>query len=98
MPKPVKKAAKKARPDVNEIAFDLVRRSTEESQPEAPASTLEFKGQLSAYMSKLGQKGGRESGKRRMDNLSEQQRRDIASHAARKRWEAVAKQRAAKKR
>ncbi len=97
MPKPVKKG-RKAGPqrDVNLWARNLVERSTAEREPVLPAPN--FKAQLSAYMSKLGTKGGQVSGKLRMQNLSEQDRREIASRAARARWEAVAKRKAGKKR
>jgi hypothetical protein len=46
-------------------------------------------------MSKLGAKGGKVSGARRMTNLSEEQRGAIALKAARARW---AKAKGAKKR
>jgi hypothetical protein len=48
-------------------------------------------------MAKLGAKGGKVSGARRM-KMPEEQRREIASKAARKRWDDVAKRKAAKKR
>lgn len=97
MPKRLKKPARPKRPsDPNQWAHELVRESTEERAPETPA--VDFKTQLSTYMSGLGRKGGQESGRRRMENLSEQDRRDIASRAARARWEAVAKRKTAKKR
>lgn len=94
MPKPVKKRTRSR--DVNEIAFDLVQQTAALSgeTPSAPA----FKAQLSAYMSKLGRKGGKASGAKRMENLTEERRREIASQAARKRWDDVAKRKAAKKR
>ena len=38
--------------------------------------------------------GGKASGAKRMENLTEEQRRDIASKAARKRWAEVAKRKA----
>lgn len=65
----------------------MVRRSLEAHDTPAPASP-DFSEQLSAYMSKLGRKGGQASGKRRMSNLTEQERREIASKAARARWAA----------
>lgn len=84
MPKRLKKPVRPKRPkDVNQWAHQLVRESTEE--PEA-AQALDFAAQLKAYMSMLGQKGGKVSGKRRMQNLSDEQRQDIALKAARARW------------
>ena len=78
MPKPVKK--KPSRPlDVNQWARHMVDKSTAEPLAIAPAA-------LSAYMSALGRKGGKESGRLRMMNLSDEQRREIASKAARAMW------------
>jgi hypothetical protein len=95
MPKPLKKrAVRKPRTDPNEAAFDLVRRSTE-GHDDPPAAIQPA--QLSAYMAALGHKGGKVSGARRMD-MPEEKRREIASKAARKRWDNVAKRKAARKR
>jgi general stress protein YciG len=41
---------------------------------------------ISDYMRKLGRKGGKASGAARMTNLSDDQRREIASKAARAMW------------
>ena len=41
---------------------------------------------ISAYMAKLGAKGGEISGAKRMKNLSARQRKKIASAAAAARW------------
>jgi hypothetical protein len=81
MPKPLKK--KRARPqDVNQWARQLVEKSTAEPEtaPTIPPAAL------TAYMSALGRKGGQVSGKRRMKNLSSEQRQEIALKAARARW------------
>jgi hypothetical protein len=43
---------------------------------------------ISAYMSALGRKGGQVSGAKRMENLTDKQRRDIAMKAAKARWSA----------
>lgn len=45
-----------------------------------------FRRLRSAYMSALGRKGGQVSGKRRMQNLTDKQRQEIALKAARARW------------
>ena len=81
MPKPVKK--KRIQPkNINQWTRHMVDRSTVEAQapPAIPQAVL------SAYMSALGRKGGQESGKRRMTNLSSAQRSEIAFKAARARW------------
>jgi hypothetical protein len=45
-----------------------------------------FKEQLSAYMARLGAKGGKISGAKRMKNLTDRQRSEIALKAATARW------------
>jgi hypothetical protein len=91
MPKPVKKRRPSNDPKV--LAFDMVRRSLEAQETPTPA-VPDFKEQLSAYMSKLGKKGGKASGAKRME-MPADERRAIASKAARARWR---KRKAAKKR
>jgi hypothetical protein len=83
MPKPVKK--KRTPPkDINQWARHMVEQSTAEPETEAPPAITPAA--LSAYMSVLGRKGGQVSGKRRMKNLTDQQRQEIALKAARARW------------
>lgn len=100
MPKPLKKGLTKRprRPiDPNLLARQLVEDSTREAEIPSPVSeTIAFKAQLSAYMRKLGAKGGRASGATRNERLSVDQRREIAASAARKRWDDVAKRKNAK--
>lgn len=89
MPKPIKKARKST--DLNVTAADMVRRSlaAHESaqaavqEPKNGADT--FKEQLSDYMSRLGRKGGKISGAKRME-MPVEQRREIASKAAQAMW------------
>jgi hypothetical protein len=82
MPKPLKK--KRARPtDVNQWARQLVDESTAEPEAEAPPAIAPQA--LSAYMAKLGAKGGKISGAKRMEMPAEQ-RKAIALIAARARW------------
>ena len=79
MPKRVKKTIRKPRKDVNQGAVDLVALTTRDREDD-------FQVQLKAYMSELGRRGGTISGERRMTNLTGEQRRDIASKAARAMW------------
>ena len=46
----------------------------------------DFGTQLSTYMASLGRKGGKISGAKRMENLSERKRKEIAKKAAAARW------------
>jgi hypothetical protein len=85
MPKPLKKKARSKRSkDVNELAHQLVRESTEDHGSEP--LILDFKAQLSAYMSGLGRKGGKIGGKRRLTTLTQERRDEIALKAAQARW------------
>jgi hypothetical protein len=67
--------------DVNQIAFQTVKLSTEEPDDPKPSKSL-----ISQVMSAMGTKGGKVSGKRRMKNLSPELRREIALKAAQARW------------
>jgi len=83
MPKPIKHRKRPA--DINQFAHRLVEQSTAEPEaspdviPAAPAN-------LSAYMAAIGRKGGKIGGKRRLDTLTEKQRKKIATAAANARW------------
>ena len=81
-----KRLQKRLPTDVNQLAHELVRRSTEGTDEPAP----DFKSQLSAYMSKLGKKGGQISGAKRME-MPAKKRRDIAMKAAKARWAKTSK-------
>lgn len=91
MPKRLKKSAQPKKPrrpsDPNRAAHALMHEHmgrVEES--ETPPHGDPFREQLSAYMAKLGAKGGKASGAKRMVNLTEKQRRAIARKAAQARW------------
>jgi hypothetical protein len=90
MPKRLKKQTptKPRRPsDPNRAAHALLHEHMGRvEQSETPPHGDPFKEQLSAYMSKLGAKGGKVSGSKRMKNLTERQRREIAQKAAKARW------------
>ena len=89
MPKPLKKARKrtatpKRASGPNAAAPARVqahmRRMAEGPMPD------DFGTQLSTYMAHLGRKGGKISGAKRMENLSERKRKSIAKNAASVRW------------
>jgi hypothetical protein len=69
--------------DLNQLARYIVEVTT--AEPELPPKPRPPKG-LSDYMSKLGKRGGTISGRNRMTSLSDEQRREIASKAARAMW------------
>lgn len=63
----------------------------QEAEPErrgqgGTAPPLDFQAQYKAHMAKLGAKGGKVSGAKRMTNLTEAERKRIAKKAADARW------------
>jgi hypothetical protein len=59
--------------DLNQMAYRIVKESTEPKTPETPAQIN-------------GRKGGLKGGKARAEKLSPQVRSQIAQHAAKERW------------
>jgi hypothetical protein len=82
--------------DVNEAAFEMVRRSTSElgktdDDPDevlivATPKTKPSKSDISMVMAEMGRRGGQIGGKRRMETMSQTQRTKIAKKAAKARW------------
>jgi general stress protein YciG len=101
MPKPLKKAVRKlktpAKPkrptDPNRAAHAMLAEHMARLEAEQPAAPLGFAAQYKAHMRKLGAKGGKASGAKRMENLTDEQRSGIALKAARARWAKAAKKR-----
>ena len=82
MPKRNKQTWRPKRPkDVNQLAHELVRLSTEDRKDE-PVSSSDIR----KVMAELGRRGGKKGGKRRLETLTEERRREIAVKAARARW------------
>jgi hypothetical protein len=50
------------------------------------SAPVEFPVNLSEYMAAMGQRGDRIGGKRRLGTMTDGQRRDVASTAAKARW------------
>lgn len=76
-----KRSSKKAEPDVNELAHDLVRRSTETEDEPAPS-----KSEISRIMAAMGRRGGKKGGKARLITMTPQERSEAAHKAATARW------------
>jgi hypothetical protein len=69
-----------------------VRESTEEKQPEnLPTTRKPVSKAVSKFMAKMGSKGGKIGGKRRLVTMTPEERSQIASDAARARWQKVPK-------
>jgi hypothetical protein len=73
--------AKRKSEDVNEAAFRVVRESTSEPIPITTAKKHKNPAAVA-----LGRLGGKKGGKGRMEKMSPERRRQIASSAARTRW------------
>jgi hypothetical protein len=84
MPKQLKQKPKRIT-DENQIAFELVRRSTGEPLPESQQPT-EPRSQISEYFATIGARGGKIGGKRRLKTMTKEQRQKIARKAAKTRW------------
>jgi hypothetical protein len=69
--------------DFNQVAQDLVRRSTQQDDSDRPPTGDE----ISRVMAELGRKGGRIGGKNRAASMTPERRREIALKAARSRWD-----------
>jgi hypothetical protein len=73
--------AKRKSEDINEAAFRVVRESTSEPIPITRARKRKNPAAVA-----LGRLGGKKSSKGRMEKLTPEQRRELASKAARARW------------
>lgn len=67
--------------DFNEVAFRVVKKATEPPETEAPTQD-----EVSRIMAAMGRKGGLKGGKRRLETMTRDQRREAAFKAAKARW------------
>lgn len=65
------------------------------AEQDEPAPVLDFQAQYKAHMARLGAKGGKVGGKRRLETMTPEERSNAASKAARAMW---AKRKRTKKR
>jgi hypothetical protein len=81
--RPAKNPARRPR-DVNQLAQQLVRESTEkhEAEPATPTDS-----EISRVMAELGRRGGKVGGKNRAASMTPERRSEIALKAARSRWD-----------
>ncbi len=78
-----KRLSKGKRPrDVNQLAHQLVRESTEQAANQEDSHQAE----ISRIMAEMGRKGGKIGGKRRLETMTEERRKEIALKAAKTRW------------
>jgi hypothetical protein len=74
--------------DVNQAAFQMVQRSTEQTEPEPKPKKTRRKVPLlvSQVMRAMGRKGGKIGGKASLLTMTSEERRDRALQAAKARW------------
>jgi len=75
---------KKRTDDINEMAHQLVARSTGENRQDS--SNLR-RSAISLFMAEMGRKGGKKGGKARAAKMTPEQRSQSASEASRARWD-----------
>ena len=76
-----KRSRKKPEPDFNQVAFQVVKKATE--QPIEPSPD---QNDISKVMRLMGRKGGLIGGKRRLETMTPEERRQAAFQAAKARW------------
>ena len=90
-----KRISTKERPsDVNQAAFQMVRKSTgTEQKPVSPLAPRKrakrasvSESEISRVMAAMGRKGGQIGGKRRLTTMTAQERKEAAQKAAQTRW------------
>jgi hypothetical protein len=74
-----KRIRKKRSVDPSQWAYQIVKESVQE-EPPIPAT------EVSKVMAAMGRKGGKKGGKRRLETMTETERSEAASHAAKARW------------
>jgi hypothetical protein len=87
-----KRSRKPQAPDVNQIAYQVVKQATEQADDSAPADTPS-QDEVSRVMAIMGRKGGLKGGKRRLETMTPDQRRQAAFKAAKARWAKAKKRR-----
>lgn len=80
-----KRLSKSHPQDINQAAYQMVRRSTQTEDREARPPKVSFS-DISRVMSAMGRKGGKIGGKRRLETMTAEQRREVALKAAKTRW------------
>jgi hypothetical protein len=78
----MRRSSKKLPKDPNQLAYEIVRMSTEEE----PKEDKPKRSAISEYLAEIGRKGGLKGGKARAERLSPNERKTIARKAATKRW------------
>lgn len=76
----MRRSSRKLPKDPNELAYEIVKLSTEEPEPPKERDPVK------EYLSEIGRRGGLKGGPARAKRLSVKKRRAIAQAAAKARW------------
>ena len=82
----MRRSSKKLPKDPNQLAYEIARLSTDESEEKPKDPQEAAQEAISAYLSLIGKKGGLKGGPARAKKLSAKKRKNIASKAAKMRW------------
>ena len=82
----MRRSSKKLPKDPNQLAYEIARLSTEESEEKPKDPQEAAQEAISAYLSLIGKKGGLKGGPARARKLSAKKRKAIAEKAAKTRW------------
>ncbi len=85
----MRRSSKKLPKDPNQLAHEIVRISTEESEEAIPIikdQPKEERSPISQYLAEIGRRGGIIGGRVRAERLSKKKRSEIARSAAQARW------------
>jgi hypothetical protein len=77
----MRRSSKPLPKDPNKLAYEIMRISTEEPEPQKERSPI------SEYLSQIGKRGGLKGGPARAKKLSAKKRKEIARNAAKARWD-----------
>jgi hypothetical protein len=77
------KRIKQSKHPVDDLVRQLEDRATREN---GDSTSLPTKAQISMFMARLGSKGGKIGGKRRLETMTSEERSDAARKAALTRW------------
>ena len=76
----MRRSSKPLPKDANQLAYEVVRMSTDDTEPVKPNRAV------SAYLAQIGKKGGLKGGNARAHALNPERRKAIAEKAAKARW------------
>jgi hypothetical protein len=82
-----KRTSRPKRPaDINQLAYQLVKESTEEPREQIQPLPKPTRSEISRIMAEMGRRGGKIGGKRRLKTMTAKDRKMVAVKAAEARW------------